>query len=102
MKTIFVYLTVSDIKIGEKISKILIEKKLIACVNLFPIKSFYFWEEKIIKDKEIVLLLKTFEEKYKEIEKEIRKIHPYKIPLLAKINTEINIDYFQWMKKQIK
>lgn len=102
MKSIFIYITNPDEETAKKIAEYLLSKRLIACANIFPIKSFYFWENKLIKDNEFVLIIKSFENKYKKIEEEVRKIHPYKVPLIAKIKVEINNDYLDWMKKQIR
>lgn len=102
MKTIFIYITNPNEKTAKKIAKHLFLKKLIVCANIFPIKSIYIWENKLVNDEEFVLLVKTFNDKYKEIEKEIRKIHPYKIPLIAKINSYLNDDYLSWMVNELK
>lgn len=102
MKSIFIYLTVPNEKIAIKISQILLKKRLIACANFFPIKSYYWWDKEIIHDSEAALILKTFKKNYQLIADEIRKIHPYKIPLLAQLETKVNDDYFIWMKEQIK
>ncbi len=39
------YITAGDAGEAEKLAKIIIEKRLAACVNVFPsIKSFFYWE----------------------------------------------------------
>lgn len=102
MKPIFIYITNPNEKTAKKIAKSLLSKKLIVCANIFPIKSFYFWENKLNKDNEFILIVKSFDDNYKKIEEEVRKIHPYKVPLIAKIEVDVNNDYLNWMKKQIK
>jgi len=47
MKFIFVYITNPTKKEAEKIARHLLEKHLIACANIFPIESFYWWKKKI-------------------------------------------------------
>lgn len=102
MKPIFIYITNPDKKTAKEIAECLLSKKLAACANIFSIQSLYFWKNKLNNDNEFVLIVKSFEDKYEKIEKEIRKIHPYKIPLIAKISVNINDDYLNWMKEQIK
>ena len=46
----FVYITCKDKKEARKISRFLLEKKLIACANIFPIESMYRWEGKMVDD----------------------------------------------------
>ena len=39
----------------------LLAAKLIACANIFPIKSFYVWNDALQQDTECAALLKTIE-----------------------------------------
>ena len=75
-----VYITCKGKKEAEKISMHLLKKRLIACANIFPIKSMYWWEEKIVNDKENVIIAKTSNRNFKKLESEVKKIHSYEIP----------------------
>jgi len=94
---IILYVTHKDEKNARKIINHLMKKKLIACANIFPIKSVYEWEGKIVDEGEIVTLLKTSNKLYSTVEKEIKKIHPYKIPCIIKIDAKANNDYEKWI-----
>ena len=87
---------------AKKITSILLKKRLIACVNFFPIESSYWWKGKIENDKEIVSLLKTKKENWKKIKSEIKKVHPYEIPCIMKLNVEANKDYESWINSESK
>ena len=55
-----------------RLANIFLEKKLIACSNIFgntenPITSMYRWEGKIETDKEIIIMCKSREELMEEI-----------------------------------
>lgn len=69
---ILVYITCKNNKEANKIAKQLLQKKLIACANIFPITSLYKWEGKIANDKETVLLLKAVEKNFEKIKKEVK------------------------------
>jgi len=97
---ILIYITCKDKAEAKKISKQLLEKRLIACANIFPIESMYRWKDKIKEDNEIVLLAKTNKKHYEEIEKEVKKIHSYEIPCIMKIKVEANKEYYQWIEKE--
>ena len=57
---IIILTTVSSKKEAELIGSKLIDKELAACVNIIPnIKSIYYWEGKINKDSEYLLIIKT-------------------------------------------
>jgi len=99
---IMVYVTCRDKKEAVKISRYLINKKLIACSNYFPINSIYRWNKKIIRDKEYVLLLKTLNKNYDKIKKEIKKVHSYNVPFIGKLDVTINRGYEKYLIKEVK
>tara|TARA_Y100000310_G_scaffold343478_1_gene451304 strand:- start:806 stop:1108 length:303 start_codon:yes stop_codon:yes gene_type:complete len=96
------YITCKDKQEAKKISKQLLEKRLIACANMFPIESMYWWEEKIVNDKEMVVLVKTNEKNVGKIEEEVKKLHSYDIPCVLKIKGEANAEFEAWVSKEVK
>ncbi|MCL2211057.1 MAG: divalent-cation tolerance protein CutA [Treponema sp.] len=66
--------------IAKKIAGLLLEKKLAACIQLFPINSFYSWKGEICNDNEIILFIKCRQEHYAAIEEIIIANHPYEVP----------------------
>lgn len=98
---ILVYITNPTKEEANKIAKHLIQKKLIACANIFPIESFYNWGGKLTDGPEFVLLGKTKEVNYEKIVTEIEKIHSYTIPCILKIPIEVNENYENWMKREM-
>jgi len=85
---------------ANEIAQILLDKKLAACIQIFPINSLYKWKGKKEKAKELVLFIKG--KNFKKIEKEIKKIHPYKIPEIIQVKiTKANKDYLNWIEKEL-
>ncbi len=83
---------------ARKLAKILIEKKLAACVQISKIESFYFWNKKISNSDEILVEIKTKANLYKKIEKEILINHEYEIPQILTINiNEAFSGYEKWL-----
>ena len=70
---------------AEKLAKGIIEQRLAACVQLNDIDSYYIWDEKLTVDAEVRLMVKTVDEKYKELENYILASHPYEIPQIIKL-----------------
>lgn len=100
---IIIYCVCKDNAEAEKISKHLLEKKLCACVNFFPIKSIYSWKGKIEKSDETALLIKTIQKNYKKIEVEIKKIHSYETPAIFSFNiNNVEKDYLGWLSSEIR
>lgn len=102
MKPILIYTTTASKQEAQKISHHLLNKKLIACANFFPIESIYSWQGKITEDKEYTLLLKTEEKHLSTIKKEIKTLHSYHIPCIIKINIDAEKDYGNWLLSNLK
>lgn len=100
---ILIYCTVPDQKSGQILSQHLLSKNLIACANLFPEgTSFYKWKGKLEKQKENILIFKTKKSYYSQLEKEIKKIHPYKCPCILSLTlTKAHTPFLKWIEKQL-
>ena len=98
---ILVYITCKDNKEAKRISKGLLEKRLVACANIHPIESMYWWKGKIQEDKEVVVIAKTKDSCYEKVKGEIKKIHSYDVPCILKIKAEANEEYGKWINEAI-
>lgn len=66
---------------AEAIARMLVEKRLAACVNVAPqIKSFYRWKGKVVEDEEFLLVIKTKAGLFDRLREAIREIHSYEMP----------------------
>lgn len=102
MNFVFVYITNPTEEEAKKVANHLLEKRLIACVNIFPIKSMYWWKGKIADENEFVLIAKTTETNFKGVKDEVEKIHPYDVPCVVKISVSSNEKFFKWLKGEVK
>ena len=102
MGFIIIYVTYPNIEEANKAITHLLEKKMIACANTFPIKATSCWTGKIEECDEIVAILKTKKESWKEVKSEVKKIHSYKVPCIMKLGVEANEDYESWVKSEVK
>ena len=100
-KITLLYIPTSAKAEAKKLAKHMLKKKLIACANIFPIESLYLWKSKIQSDKEVVLLVKTAQDKVPKLKKEIEKLHSYDVPAIIEIPAEANEKYAKWMKSEI-
>ncbi len=107
MNPILVFIDCQDKEEAENMSRALLKKRLVACVNILtnPVHSLYFWPPKskyIEEAQEIILLAKTFDKKWEEIEKTVSKIHSYDTPgILAIPLSHVSKKYLAWMKNEI-
>jgi periplasmic divalent cation tolerance protein len=92
--------TVPNIDEGKKIARILVESKLVACVNIIKnIYSIYSWKGKIEEDNEHLLLIKTSEQRSESLIQKIREIHSYENPECIGFKIEKGSEkYLNWIK----
>ena len=83
---------------ANHLSELLVQEKLAACVQRFPITSNYTWEGQLTHDSEWLLLIKTRSEKYKGIEALILTHHSYDVPEIIQLPVEAgNPGYLTWI-----
>jgi periplasmic divalent cation tolerance protein len=100
---VFIYTTCRNPEEARRIGKVVVEKRLAGCVNIWPIESIYSWKGEIKEDDEAVLLIKTIESKVAEIESLILQNHSYSAPIIAVINIHrINRIYKEWLMDWIR
>jgi periplasmic divalent cation tolerance protein len=102
MPFILIYATHPNKDTAQKIAEHLLNKKLIACVNYFPMQSSYRRKEKIENANEIITLLKTKKENWEIVKEEILKLHPYETPCIIKLTGEANESYEQRIQNETK
>lgn len=103
-KFIIVFCTTPSDEVSKNLARILLNKKLCACVNIIPkITSLYTWEDKVQEDSEYLMMIKTKKELFNDLKNEIVSNHPYKV--CEVISTDIedgNEDYLKWIEKETK
>lgn len=76
-----VYITCPDHDAGELLAGALVERKLVACVNVIDgVTSLFHWEGRVDRDPEVLLVIKTRTELLDVIEQCVNEVHPYDVP----------------------
>ena len=92
------YITCSNITEAEKISKQLLNEKLIACANIIEdMKSMYWWSEEIENENEVILILKSKLSLAEKIENKINSIHSYDCPCIVWYEIKGSRKYMEWI-----
>ncbi|KWV91438.1 divalent-cation tolerance protein CutA [Erythrobacter sp. YT30] len=74
---------------AKKIASELLDRKLIACANLFGnVESLFSWEGEIQSDVECGALFKTDTSKMPSVITQIGELHPYKTPAILGWNCD--------------
>jgi len=94
-----VYVSCKNMTEARKITNVVLEKKLAACVNMIRgIESMYWWEGKVQKDSEVLLIIKTKKTLFKGLSKTIKSIHSYTNPEIISLPIiDGNKDYLKWI-----
>ncbi len=79
-----------------KLAELLLNKKLVCCVNLHKIESLYWWEGSICQSEEVKLSIKTRKENSNKIFDIIEKESSYDVPEIISSNVSTSLKYSQW------
>jgi len=99
MSHIIVLMTASSEEETDKIVRQLLNQRLIACANtLSPVKSQYWWKNKIEETDEFLIIMKTKEKLFKKLSETIKKLHSYEVPeILALRIAKGWPPYLEWL-----
>lgn len=91
--------TAPDIVTAKDIGEALVQSGAAACVNIIPgVQSIYRWRGDVCRDEEIILLIKTSDEKIEEVKKTVLAMHPYEVPEVISLNITGGSDkYLSWI-----
>lgn len=100
MSHIVVLMTAATKEEADKIVRQLLNQHLIACANtLTPVKSQYWWQDKIEETNEILVIMKTQEELFSKLAETIRQIHSYEVPEILALPIRIGWPpYLEWLE----
>ena len=84
---------------AEALAGALVELRLAACVNLLPgARSVYRWQGAVERADETLLVAKTSQARYAELEAEVRRRHPYELPEIVAVHLASGLPaYLQWI-----
>ena len=91
-------------KDAERAANYLVNNKLAACVEIFPVKSFYYWKgEKMSGVEEVSAIIKTDDGYFEKVKRALEKILPYEIPQIIEVKAErANESYLKWLKDLVR
>jgi len=95
-----VLVTAPDLKTARRLAGSALKARLVACANLVPkIESHYWWQGKIERGAEVLIILKTTIHCLAKLEKLILAEHPYDTPEFLVLPLKSgNRRYLHWIK----
>lgn len=94
-----IYCTCPDRSTAERIAGKLVEKRHAACVSIMPpVTSVYGWQGKIETAEEYLLMIKSRQARYPDLERAIISLHPYELPEIIAVPVERGLAaYLHWI-----
>lgn len=94
-----VFVTAPNIKTARALARKALAARLIACANLVPrIESHYWWQGRLERSHEVLLILKTTKACLAELETVLRQHHPYDTPEILALPIGSGTErYLQWL-----
>jgi periplasmic divalent cation tolerance protein len=95
--------TAPDLGTARKLARAALRAKLAACGNIIPrIESHYWWEGKIHKSAEVLILFKTTQRQLRRLEELVLKEHPYDTPEFIVVSIDQgNERYLRWCEQSV-
>jgi periplasmic divalent cation tolerance protein len=96
---IWLYIPTSSRDEAKNMGRALLEKRLVACVNIFDgMTSMYHWQGDIAEDEEVVMVAKARREQFDAIATLVEELHSYDCPCVVSLKIDAgNAKYLQWL-----
>lgn len=97
---VLLYCTTASIAEAEAIAETVVGARLAACANILPgMRSVYWWQGKMEKGEEAVLILKTRPDLVDAATAAVKAAHSYSVPcvLPLPVGAGGNPDYIAWL-----
>lgn len=104
MKTKLIYVTTASSDEARHIAETVVCEHLAACANILDgVTSIFHWDDKLCRETEAVLILKTTEERADELTERIKALHSYECPCIVALPIDGgNADFLQWVQSNVE
>lgn len=88
---------------AERIARVLVSKRLAACVNLIPaVRSIYRWKGAMEDAQETLLVIKSSRALFEDLRAEIEKLHSYEVAeVVAMSIVDGSEAYLEWLGREL-
>ena len=96
---IVVFMTAANGEEATRLADMLVGAHLAACVQILPeMESVYRWQGKVERQAEVLLIAKTTQGKFEELEREVRALHSYDTPEIVAVPIVTgSTPYLEWL-----
>jgi periplasmic divalent cation tolerance protein len=102
-QTLLVLTTCGDAADAGTLATLLVERRLAACVNAVEqVTSTYRWQDRVQRDQETLLVIKTTVARFPAVEEAIRAHSRYELPeVLAVPIASGSAHYLDWIRESV-
>ncbi len=102
MSALIVFSTFPDAASAREAANKLVEARLAACVNILPgVTSVYRWKDQLESSSEALLMVKTTQTAYPQLESALKACHPYELPEIVAVAIAAGLpDYLHWISQE--
>lgn len=102
MRTV-VLSTCGSRKEAGKIARDIVERRLVACVNIMPVTSCYRWKGRTRLDREFLIIAKTRSELFSRLKARILALNTYQLPEIVYLKIEGGFkQYLGWIDEEVR
>ena len=100
---VVVFVTCPSVSVATRLAKTLVSRRLIACANIVPsVTSFFWWDGKVDRAREVLLFLKTTRAVEARLRRAVRSLHPYDVPeVIALPIVAGHPPYLRWVRSSV-
>lgn len=97
------FVTAPNKEEASRIADSLVTERLAACVNIVSgVESVYRWQGEVTRDTETLMIVKTTDEKYQELEQRVKELHSYTTPEVIAFRIERGSgEYLEWLRQSV-
>lgn len=96
------YVTAGSKREARRIATALLKARLVACANIFPVESHYWWKGKLESARETAIIMKTTERLARRAIAEVKRLHSYDVPCaVAWRIASGDPDYLAWVSSEM-
>jgi periplasmic divalent cation tolerance protein len=94
--------TAPSAELAKRLVRTLVERRLIACGTVLPgAVSTYWWQGAVTEEDEVVVVMKTTAERWRELAAALPALHPYEVPeLIALAVAGGHPAYLTWVRAE--
>jgi periplasmic divalent cation tolerance protein len=89
---------------AARVTRALVEERLIACANLLPgARSIYRWKDGVADECEVVVIMKTRKQDWSALQSRLHEMHPYDTPECIAIRMAAGAPkYMEWLEASLE